>query len=179
MARSAVMGYRRRPPARGRGNTSEWESFEAAEHEVACKEEEIRVEEAVVLMQHVRRDPHDPERITALHVRTARQQKRPEVALGDARLSTPAFVALTLVDRPLLEQRAQVGIWRDLGHLRHAVRDVEVARDLGSVIRRKVAPSEAMCDERLVVTDRCVECAPLVFIARLLEHRSETLRNRG
>ncbi len=55
-----------------------------------------------------------------------------------------AFVALTLVDRTLLEQRAQVGSWRNLGHLRHTVRDVEVARDLRSVIRGKVAPPKVM-----------------------------------
>src|SRR5437660_2483869 len=88
-------------------------SFEAAEDEVACEDEEVRVEEAVVLMQHVGRDADNPERIPALHVRTARQQERPEVALGDARLRTPAFVALTLAGRLLLEQRAHVGGRRD------------------------------------------------------------------
>src|SRR5205807_4068343 len=49
---------------------------------------------------------------------------------------------------------------------------------LGPVIRRQVAPPEVMRDEWLVVTDRCDERAPLFLIARLLQHRSEALRNR-
>jgi len=37
----------------GAARTPNVESFEAAEDEVACEDEEVRVEEAVVLMQHV------------------------------------------------------------------------------------------------------------------------------
>ena len=109
-----------------------------------------------------------------MHVRAARQQKRPEVALGHARLRTPPYVALAFVNT-LFEQRSQVGRRRDLRHLRHTVRNVEVARDLGPIIRRKVAPPEMMRDERLVVTDRGDECAPLFVIASFSKNQRPLL----
>src|SRR5260370_7929937 len=40
-------------------------SIQAAEDEVACEDEEVRVEKAVVLVQHVSPHPPDPHRLPA------------------------------------------------------------------------------------------------------------------